>query len=174
MINDNFWQGILLKLSFRPEKKRSGPTRAGVGGAMNVNITHADLVRSLVKDGDAIAGELTGNDAHLLHMAVGVSTEAGELLDAVKKATIYRKPIDCENIIEELGDIEFYLEGIRQAFAITRETVLFANIAKLRRRYHEGRFTNEQAQARADKSPLFQQCPNCKQQGADCVCGGLR
>ena len=51
-------------------------------------------------------------------MVVGVSGEAGELLDAVKKAVIYRKPLDLENVIEELGDLEFYMEGLRQGLEI--------------------------------------------------------
>ena len=98
------------------------------------DINHADMVRGLCKAGVTIAAELTGHDAHLLHMAVGVSGESGELLDAVKKATIYRKPLDRENVIEELGDLEFYMEGLRQGLNITREATLEANISKLGQR----------------------------------------
>ena len=95
---------------------------------------HADIVKGLCKDGATIAEEINAGDAHLLHMAVGVSGEAGELLDAVKKAVIYRKPLDCENVVEELGDIEFYLEGLRQGLGITREETIAANIEKLGKR----------------------------------------
>lgn len=38
-------------------------------------------------------------------MATGVSGEAGELLDAVKKSVVYKKPLDRENVVEELGDL---------------------------------------------------------------------
>lgn len=90
--------------------------------------------------------------AHLLHMAVGVSGEAGELLDAVKKAAIYGKPIDRDNVIEELGDLEFYMEGLRQGLNIDRNEVLDANAAKLAKRYHTGTYSDQQAQTRADKN----------------------
>ena len=116
-----------------------------------MSIQHSEMVKTLAKDGNQIAAELTGNDAHLLHMAVGVCGEAGELLDAVKKSAIYRKPIDLENVIEELGDLEFYMEGIRQGLGITREQTLQENIAKLGKRYQGHKYTDEAAQVRADK-----------------------
>lgn len=112
---------------------------------------HEDLVSALVKPGQDIVDEMTPEQAHLIHMAVGVSGEAGELLDAVKKATIYQKPIDRENVVEELGDIEFYLEGLRQGLGITREETLDHNIAKLSKRYHGGSYSNQAAQERVDK-----------------------
>lgn len=116
-------------------------------------MNHSEMVKALAKNGETIAAEIDGADAHLLHMAVGVSGEAGELLDAIKKKVIYRKPLDMENVIEELGDIEFYLEGIRQGLGITREQCLEANIAKLLgKRYKDGKYSDQAAQERADKA----------------------
>lgn len=115
-------------------------------------IKHSDMVRALVKDGATIAQEIDGQDAHLMHMAIGVSGEAGELLDAIKKKVIYRKPLDMENILEELGDIEFYLEGIRQGLGVTREECLAANIEKLGKRYNGMKYSDQAAQDRADKA----------------------
>jgi len=112
---------------------------------------YAEMVKALAKDGDLIVQELTGSDAHNLHMAVGISGESGELLDAIKKAVIYRKPIDRENVIEELGDLEFYMEGLRQGLDITREETLDANIKKLSVRYAGLKYSDESAQDRADK-----------------------
>lgn len=115
------------------------------------NINHSDMVRALCKSGADIAEEITPEDAHSLRMVVGIFSESGELLDAVKKATIYRKPLDRENVIEELGDIEFYMEGLRQGLNITREETLEANIGKLGKRYEGFNYSNEAAQARADE-----------------------
>jgi len=112
---------------------------------------HADLVSALVKPGAQINTELTDGDCNLLHMTIGVSGEAGELLDAVKKAVIYRKPLDRENVIEELGDIEFFLEGIRQELKISREECLEGNMNKLKSRYEKLTYSNEAAQERVDK-----------------------
>jgi NTP pyrophosphatase (non-canonical NTP hydrolase) len=115
------------------------------------NVQHSEMVTKLLKSGDKIRGELTGEDCNLIHLAMGVSGEAGELLDAIKKATIYRKAFDYGNVVEELGDIEFYLEGLRQALGLTREEILFQNISKLSKRYDGLTYTNEAAINRADK-----------------------
>lgn len=112
---------------------------------------HWDLVLALAKPGGAIIDDLSPWSAHLLHMAVGASGEAGELLDAIKKVAIYARPVDRANVVEELGDLEFYLRGLREALGISREETLAANIAKLSVRYAEGRYSNSAAQARADK-----------------------
>lgn len=118
-------------------------------------IDYTNMVSELAKPGKDIVASLTPEMAHALHMAVGVSGESGELLDAVKKAAIYCKPIDRVNVVEELGDLEFYMEGLRQAFDITREETLLDNIVKLacgpKARYKGGKYSNEAAQARADK-----------------------
>lgn len=113
---------------------------------------HRDMVNRLVKDGQVIADELSGRDAHLIHMIMGICGEAGELLDAVKKAVVYRKPLDMENIVEELGDIEFYMEGFRQGLGIQRDETLTHNIEKLNRRYSAGSYSDDAAKTRADKS----------------------
>ena len=114
-------------------------------------IKHGEMVQALAKSGATIAAELTAHDAHILHMVVGVSGEAGELLDAVKKAVIYRKPLNRANVIEELGDLEFYMEGLRQSLGITREDCIEANIAKLADRYRGMIYSDKAAQDRADK-----------------------
>ncbi len=111
-----------------------------------------DMVKVLKKPGEAIVSQMTPMKADLMHMAVGVSGEAGELLDAVKRYVIYDKPIDIVNVVEELGDIEFFMEGIRQILGITREQTLDANIAKLSVRYEGLKYSDSAAQNRADKA----------------------
>lgn len=118
---------------------------------MDINQKHTAMVLSLSKTGDEIIKELDGIKANLLHHAVGVAGEAGELLDAVKKNFIYNKPVDRANIIEELGDLEFYMAGVREALAITRDQTLEANMEKLAKRYPNYQYTNQRAQDRADK-----------------------
>lgn len=113
---------------------------------------HHHLVAALVKPGQAIINTLDPDKAHTLHMAVGVSGESGELLDAVKKHVIYNKPLDRENVIEELGDLEFYMEGLRQGLSITREETLQHNIAKLSKRYSSLSYSDTAAIAREDKA----------------------
>ena len=112
---------------------------------------HQQMVKCLVKDGATIKEELTPLDAHLMHMVIGISGEAGELLDAVKKSIIYRKELDLENVIEELGDLEFFMEGLRQSLGLTREECLKANMEKLALRYGNYKYTDESAVNRLDK-----------------------
>jgi len=116
------------------------------------NIDHADMVRTLAKSGEVISSEMTPASAHLVHMVMGISGEAGELLDAIKKGAIYQKPLDHDNIVEELGDIEFYMEGLRQGLGISRQETLDANIAKLGERYKGFTYSDTAAQQRADKA----------------------
>lgn len=111
-----------------------------------------EMVAALAKPGTAIIEALTPSKAYVLHMAVGVSGEAGELLDAIKKYTIYGKPLDRKNVVEELGDLEFYMEGLRAAFNITRSETLTDNKYKLLgKRYASGTYSDAQAIERADK-----------------------
>lgn len=109
------------------------------------------MVQNLVKPGSEIVNELTPHQASLIHMALGISGEAGELLDAIKKSSIYQKPIDMQNIIEELGDLEFYMEGLRQELKITREQTIQGNISKLSKRYESMKYSNQAAIERNDK-----------------------
>ena len=119
-----------------------------------MSIQHQTMVKAMSKDGAKIKEDLTAQDAELLHASIGISGEVGELLDAIKRATIYRKPIDMENVIEELGDIEFHMECIRQLLNISREQTLQANIQKLIKRYPSGMYSDEQAIKRADKEEM--------------------
>ncbi|MNZ71593.1 MazG nucleotide pyrophosphohydrolase domain protein [compost metagenome] len=114
-------------------------------------IQFEDMVRTLAKPGVEILFSMTPEKCHHLHMAVGVAGEAGELLDAVKKYVVYNKPLDRENVIEELGDLEFYMEGLREKLGITRQETLDATIAKLGERYKGFQYSDKAAQDRADK-----------------------
>jgi len=81
---------------------------------------HHHMVSVLAKSGADILTSLTPVNCHLLHMAVGISGEAGEVLECVCSPN----GVDVANLIEELGDIEFYVEGLRQGARISRfETV---------------------------------------------------
>ena len=87
-----------------------------------------------------------------LHAAIGVAGEAGELADAIKKEYIYGKKRDLENIIEELGDLEWYMQAVRNHYGISRKRILQANADKLSKRYVSLRYSDAAAIERADKS----------------------
>jgi NTP pyrophosphatase (non-canonical NTP hydrolase) len=114
-------------------------------------VPYSLFVDSLCKPGIDILVQMQPAEAHLVHMAMGVSGEAGELLDAIKKAAIYRKPLDRENVLEECGDLLFYIQGVLNYYSISMEEVIELNRSKLQKRYSEGKYTNAQANNRADK-----------------------
>lgn len=86
----------------------------------------------------------------LVHAAIGIAGEGGEVLDAVKKMWVYGQQLNRTNVVEELGDLEFYMEALRNLIGATRDEVLYTNIAKLEKRYPTG-YTDELAAARLDK-----------------------
>jgi len=116
-----------------------------------LDITYSNFVANHVKAGEDIRVAIRAIDCHYLHMLIGLSGEVGELQDAFKKHIMYDKPLDIVNVIEELGDIEFYLAGLRQSLGVTKVEILTANINKLEKRYSLGKYSNTQAQERADK-----------------------
>lgn len=115
-------------------------------------ITHPELVRNLFKPGEDILASLDPLKCEILHAALAIPGEAGELVDAIKKFVVYLKPLDRANVVEELGDLEFFLEALRVRLDITREETIEANIAKLEKRYHGGSYSDRHAQQRADKT----------------------
>jgi len=117
----------------------------------DTEVKHYEMVKTLVKNPNEILGNLDETKVDYLHGVLGVVTEAGELADALKKVLIYNRPTDLENIIEELGDLEFYMAQIRQRFSISREQTLQANLYKLSKRYPKFSYTDQRATERADK-----------------------
>ena len=113
---------------------------------------HENMVSILKKSGEDIFAQMTPEKADLNHMAMGIAGEAGELVDAIKRFTIYNKSLDRENVIEELGDIEFFLEGLRQRLRISRNETLAHNIEKLGKRYAGLIYSDQAAHARVDKA----------------------
>ncbi len=72
-----------------------------------------------------------------MHMVLGISTEAGELLDAYKKHFAYGKDLDKTNVGEEIADIMWYISNLCRMLNIDMEEMLQRNIAKLKARYPE-------------------------------------
>lgn len=87
----------------------------------------------------------------LVHCAVGICTESGELLSSIKKSLFYGRDVDNENIKEEIGDLMWYIQNLCTERGWDLEEILSENIRKLQIRYPE-KFTPEQATMRLDKN----------------------
>jgi NTP pyrophosphatase (non-canonical NTP hydrolase) len=83
----------------------------------------------------------------LLHAGIGLATESGEFLDALKKHIYYGKELDTVNLLEEAGDLCWYLALAIDALGGDFNKVLAVNIEKLAKRYPE-KFTEHHALTR--------------------------
>lgn len=117
----------------------------------SVEQIHIEKVRKLKKRPEAIVEGMTPEKADIMHMGMGIGTESGEINTTIKRFVIYGKELDRQNLIEELGDLEFYLEGLRQAIDVSREETLEHNNNKLAERYEDYEYTDQRAIDRADK-----------------------
>jgi len=98
----------------------------------------ADLLRRMT--------ELEVQDAdvpRLLTAALGMSAEAGEFTEVVKKIILQGKPYNEDNLFHmkrELGDICWYLAQACMALDTDFNEILQMNFEKLSARYPEGTF----------------------------------
>jgi NTP pyrophosphatase (non-canonical NTP hydrolase) len=83
----------------------------------------------------------------LLHAGIGLSTESGEFLDALKKHIFYGKELDKVNLAEEVGDLFWYIAIVADELGFKIEDVMERNITKLKARYGE-KFSEERAEKR--------------------------
>lgn len=86
-----------------------------------------------------------------LHAALGVAGEAGELADAIKIEHIYGKEPNRANIVEELGDLRWYIQMVMNLYGISEAEVLQENAFKLAKRYVGLKYSDKSALERADK-----------------------
>jgi len=86
------------------------------------------------------------------HAGRGVCTEAGEINDCLKKHLDYDQELNIANLIEELGDMRFYLQAIQNHYGLTDDVILQANAVKLSVRYRNLEYSDEQARLRNDKT----------------------
>ena len=77
-----------------------------------------------------------------LHAAIGLVTESGELLDALKKALFYGRPVDITNVKEEAGDILWYLAILFDDLGTDFDTEQKRVIEKLKARFPD-KFTED-------------------------------
>ena len=94
--------------------------------------------------------EVDGQTLDLLHCAIGIAGEAGELVDAIKKHFFYGQVLDEENVKEELGDLLFYIQSMCDTLNYSTEEIMNRNIKKLSKRYPDG-YSDADAKTRADK-----------------------
>ena len=89
----------------------------------------------------------------LMTAAFGISAEAGEFTEVIKKIFLQGKPYNEDNVFHlkrELGDICWYIAQACMALDTTFEEVLQMNYEKLSARYPEGTFSVYKSENRKD------------------------
>lgn len=71
---------------------------------------------------------------NVVHGIIGIFTEAGELLEALRDSA-NNNVIDVVNIREEIGDLFWYVAILANEFGFTFEDAMRINIAKLKARF---------------------------------------
>lgn len=74
----------------------------------------------------------------LIDAALGLTGEAGEVADLVKKANYQGHILDKDAIMKELGDVAWYIALACQGLGVTMQEVFQMNVDKLKKRYPNG------------------------------------
>lgn len=116
---------LIKKLLFR------GKTREELNFSPAEKPTVAELIGAL----EAING-WSPADIDVLHGAIGIITEAGEVAEYLLRWA-EGNPFDRVNVLEESGDVSWYVVRTLRGIGVTREQSDRANIDKLRGRHGE-------------------------------------
>lgn len=86
----------------------------------------------------------------LINSVMGLCGEAGEAIDIVKKWMAQGHALDTAHLVQELGDVAWYLAEAATALDLPLEEIFQRNIEKLRRRYPDG-FRSQNSCTRLDE-----------------------
>ena len=89
-------------------------------------------------------------EAMCSNMCMGLAGEIGEVIDIMKKHIYQGKELDITDVIEEVGDVLWYIANFCNVNNITMDECMESNIKKLRKRFPNG-FTTKDANERKDK-----------------------
>jgi len=90
---------------------------------------------------------------HLLTAALGLTAEAGEFTEVVKKIILQGKPYNEDNVFHmkrELGDICWYIAQACMALDTTFDEIIEMNVDKLKARYPGGEFNVHKSENRKE------------------------
>ena len=72
------------------------------------------------------------------NVGLGITGEAGEVADIIKKAKYHNHELDKEHLIKELGDCLWYIALGCELLDVSMDEVMQTNIDKLKARYPQG------------------------------------
>ena len=85
---------------------------------------------------------------NLANAGLGLSGEAGEATDIIKKCLFHGHVLDGKHLAKELGDVMWYIALVATIIGCDLDEIMQMNIDKLKARYPEG-FSEYKSQHRA-------------------------
>ena len=108
---------------------------------MNLNEYQQLAARTLGRD--------RTHEQQLANAALGLTGEAGEVAEVIKKHLFHATPLDADALVKELGDCLWYVGAFATVIGVSMEEIAERNIEKLKRRYPQG-FDSERSRNRTD------------------------
>ena len=115
----------------------------------NESVHYAALLTRL----NAVELEDDCNIPPLITAAFGLTAEAGEFTEVVKKIILQGKPYNEDNVFHmkrELGDICWYIAQACMALDTTFDEIIEMNVEKLQARYPGGEFNVHKSENRVE------------------------
>ena len=79
-----------------------------------------------------------GRDQQLANFGMGLTGEAGEIVEILKKHLFHRHGLNAEKLKDELGDLLWYISAICNVLGFDMGQIASDNVEKLKKRYPEG------------------------------------
>lgn len=86
---------------------------------------------------DRTSGDLSSWDK-IRNGCYGLNGEAGECIDILKKVEFQGHDFDPAKLLDELGDVLWYVAQTATGLGVTLEAVAQHNVDKLKKRYPDG------------------------------------
>lgn len=90
-------------------------------------------------------------DLQLCLAGLGLTGEAGEFADHMKKVVFHGQKLNKEMAVKEIGDTLWYLTFAAKTIGSSLQEVIDANVKKLSERYPDGVFEKDRSHAQGEK-----------------------
>ena len=84
------------------------------------------------------AGDYASDFDMMLNAVYGLNGESGEVIDLLKKHEFQGHDLDRDKLIDEAGDVAWYLALLASALGVSLEEIMQKNVDKLKKRYPDG------------------------------------
>ena len=139
---------IADKFGVRPNQVSRIKTGARRGNVMQDKIVEFNDFQKL---SERTLDQGLSNEMALANYGMGLTGEAGEVADLLKKGLFHGHELNYGKLKEELGDVMFYIAALATTAGLTLEEVAWANVEKLRKRYPQG-FSEDRSRNREVQS----------------------